>query len=192
MPTQDDILDVLGFAKSLNSQIHEYNRNNLDARTNINVITPQNVMKDVKVPVASIPQPPIRQMMDVGGLPVAAPMPLISLAEAFPDGKIPEGYNPAPAGQMVVPPQQVFTPQQAPVPPKNDNQMEFTFAKRIEQRPDEIKQIHHRFDDIELKLTLLDGKLTNLINNIFNKKRKRREEKEAKEETKEGSNGTLA
>jgi hypothetical protein len=170
MPTQDDIMSVLGLAKSINSEIHEFNRNNMDHKANINIITPQNIVKNVVLPNTPMPQPP--PMMDVNGVGVSAPAPLIPLAEAFPDGKIPEGYGSAytaPAPVNVAVPQPIE-------PPKNDNQMEFTFLERLKQNPDSIKTIIQRFDDLEHKIILLDAKITNLFNNLLNRKRRKKDE----------------
>jgi hypothetical protein len=96
------------------------------------------------------------------------------LAEAFPDGKIPEGYASA-----YTAPANVVAPQSTPQhiePPKNDNQMEFTFLERLKQNPESIKTIIQRFDDLEHKIILLDAKITNLFNNLLNRKRRKKDE----------------
>ena len=159
MPSQDDIMDVLSLSKSLNQDIHEYNRNTIGSdKLNINIVNPRNVVANMPVQAMPPQRPP---QFNVEGMNVMAPAPLIPLTEAYPDGKMPPNLE-----RMIAPsaPQPLQLPPPLPQQPQtNDAQLEFKFVNSSNV-PQTMQQfLKERLDQIDDRLTMIELQLKELV-----------------------------
>lgn len=156
MPSQDDIMDVLSLSKSLNQDIYEYNRNTVGSeKLNINIVNPRNVVANMPVHAMPPPRPP---QLNIEGMNVMAPAPLIPLTEAYPDGNIPPSLERivAPSAPQPIQP----LPQQ---PQTNDAQLEFKFVNSS-NAPQTMQQfLKERLDQIDDRLTMIELQLKELV-----------------------------
>lgn len=164
MSQQDDIMDVLSLARSLNNEIQDFNRNAVvgDSRKlEVPIIDPRKALGNVMAPnVAPNIAPPVPMARTIDGVAVTAPLPLIPL---------PEGYK-APAQQP--PPEST-----AGFKPPTTNQLEFAFPSTPVNeflKTPIGKYLEENLTLINAKISIIDSKLTELLS----RKRKKYERRE--------------
>ena len=173
MAEDNEIYDVLSLASSLNQDIHELNRNAIPgSKLGMEVINPKNIIGNLPVPPPSQQRPP---QMNIEGLGVSGPTPLIPLEEVYPDG-VPEHLKntlmpppvppPVPAG-MGQPMPQLLPP---PVPSEPTPQMEFNFVEHLMASQPFQDYIDEKFLKLEIKV----NKIYSLLKEILEKKQRKR------------------
>ena len=165
----DEVYDVLSLASSLNQDIHELNRNAIPgSKLGMDVINPQKIIGNLPLP--QIPQRP--PQMNIEGLSVSGPTPLIPLTDIYPDGNIPAHLLTPPPLPPPIPQQVAGMPISKPVtvPVQPLPQMEFNFVDQLLNSQTFQGYIDEKFLKIEIKI----NKIYSLLKEILEKKQKRR------------------
>lgn len=162
----NEVYDVLSLASSINQDIHEFNRNAMPGTTlGMSVVNPNKILADI--PHAAIPQRP--PQLNIEGMNVSGPTPLIPLTEVYPDGKIPQHLiapPPIPSNHILSTPTTLQVPQPPPMPTP---QMEFNFIDELLKSKTTQEYIDEKFLKIEIKL----NKIYTLLTDIMTRKKRK-------------------